>query len=87
MGGLENLNSNIQFMKQEFIMLSLSFMMIELGKNTVAIFALIAAIWGIVNRYYETKRNIDLNHNGSFKKYIKSLRFRKRKKTNKNDDK
>lgn len=66
-------------MKNEFMMILISFLMAELNKEVVAVFALIAAMLGIVNRVYELKRNIDENHDGNIRKYLKSFKLKKLK--------
>ncbi len=40
--------------------------------------ATIGGLWVILNQYYRTKRDVKKNHAGSWKRYFKSLKLRKK---------
>lgn len=77
-------------MKNELLTATIAFLMFQIGENFVAILGLVATSWTIINQYTQTKKRIEEQYGGSFRKYLSFLvRFggRHKKKDNNKDDK
>lgn len=73
MGVLVSQKELLGFMKFEAAMIVITYVAIKLGDNWLAILGGVATVWGLLNQYTATKRNIDKNHGGNVKEYVRFL--------------